>query len=150
MDKVDRLGWAAGVAFGWHGRKIGIRVNDPEMMDSVIQMVPPGVRKRPESGVDDLYSLWSPKRGRQGVRGFHMVFCDHQILERSLEAEPVIDRLKTSLSARIAVMARRRLFVRAGVVGWRGSVILITGSRQAGTSTLVSALVSKGADYYSD
>ena len=46
--------------------------------------------------------------------------------------------------------ARRRLFVHAGVVGWRGRAIVIPGASLSGKSSLVAALVRAGATYYSD
>lgn len=46
--------------------------------------------------------------------------------------------------------APRWLFFRAGVVGWRGRAILITGPPRSGTSTLVAELLRAGALYYSD
>ena len=42
------------------------------------------------------------------------------------------------------------VFVRAGVVGWRGGAILIPAVSGSGTSTLVAELVEQGATYYSD
>jgi len=35
MDKLDRLGWAAGVAFQVCGLRIGVRITDPSLLDSV-------------------------------------------------------------------------------------------------------------------
>jgi len=43
-----------------------------------------------------------------------------------------------------------RVFVHAGVVGWKGQAIVIPGRSYSGKSTLVAELVRAGATYYSD
>lgn len=43
-----------------------------------------------------------------------------------------------------------RVFMHAGVVGWRGKAIIIPADSFQGKSTLVSELVRSGAEYYSD
>ena len=36
MDKINRLGWAAGIVFVSYGLRIGIRVSSPEIMDRIL------------------------------------------------------------------------------------------------------------------
>ncbi|MEP6789090.1 MAG: hypothetical protein ABJB40_11705 [Acidobacteriota bacterium] len=43
-----------------------------------------------------------------------------------------------------------RVFLHAGVVGWKGKAIIIPGDSFRGKTTLVAELVRKGASYYSD
>jgi hypothetical protein len=50
----------------------------------------------------------------------------------------------------VAEHARDRVFVHAGVVGWRGKAIIIPANSFAGKTTLVTELVKNGATYYSD
>ena len=50
----------------------------------------------------------------------------------------------------VAEMAPERVFVHAGVVGYRGRGILLPGRSFAGKSILVRELVRAGAQYYSD
>jgi len=50
----------------------------------------------------------------------------------------------------VAEMARRRVFVHAGAVGWLGKAIVVPGRSFSGKSSLVAALVRRGAIYYSD
>lgn len=46
MDKIDCLGWAAGVAFVSYGLRVGIRVSSPEIMDRVpVPALPGGMQK---------------------------------------------------------------------------------------------------------
>jgi hypothetical protein len=64
--------------------------------------------------------------------------------------EQLFDPLESDLQMFVAEWARRRIFVHAGVVGWRGQAIVIPGHSLSGKSTLVAALVRAGATYYSD
>jgi hypothetical protein len=50
----------------------------------------------------------------------------------------------------VAELARRRVFLHAGVVGWCGRAILIPGRSFSGKTTLVTELIRVGATYYSD
>ena len=46
--------------------------------------------------------------------------------------------------------ARDRVFLHAGVVGWRGKALIFPADSFQGKSSLVAELVRQGADYYSD
>ena len=58
--------------------------------------------------------------------------------------------LRQDIDQCVAQRASRMLFVHAGVIGWRGYAIVIPGRSRTGKSTLVAALVRRGAVYYSD
>jgi hypothetical protein len=61
-----------------------------------------------------------------------------------------LEKLGFSLHLSVAFAARRKLFVHAGVVGWRGKAIVIPGRSMTGKSEMVAALVRAGASYFSD
>src|SRR5205085_10523469 len=61
-----------------------------------------------------------------------------------------LEAFESDLQLYVAATARRRLFVHAGVVGWRGRAVVLPGRSFAGKTTLVAALVRAGATYYSD
>jgi hypothetical protein len=50
----------------------------------------------------------------------------------------------------VAEHAQGKVFIHAGVVGWRGKAIVIPANSFHGKTTLVAALVKRGAAYYSD
>jgi hypothetical protein len=50
----------------------------------------------------------------------------------------------------VAEFAKSRVFVHAGVVGWKGNAIVIPARSFQGKTTLVAELVRNGASYYSD
>ena len=64
MQKLDRLGWAAGTCIVSHGLRIGIRVNDAGVLEQLRGSLPPGWKPARTDVVDRLYSL------RVGVGGY--------------------------------------------------------------------------------
>ena len=67
-----------------------------------------------------------------------------------LTEENLIDYLASHLRNVVAEFAVGKVFIHAGVVGWKGKAIVIPGSSFAGKTTLVAELVKRGAVYYSD
>jgi hypothetical protein len=151
MKKVDRLGWAAGFAIKSYGVRIGIRSNDPSCFKRVRNHLPHGWELSSSSVVDRLYSiLIGGTRPRTNVRSFNLLYGDHIRLARSLDVEDVFERFESDLRLFVAELAQRRVFVHAGVVGWKGRAIVVPGRSFSGKSSLVAALVRAGATYYSD
>lgn len=151
MAKVDRLGWAAGFSLTAHGVRVGIRANQPEVLDQVRDLLPPGWRAAPSPIVERLYSLQVGGSGPQThVRRFHLLYAGLARLARTMDLEEVLQALESDLQLYVAGAAKRRVFVHAGVVGWRGRAIVLPGRSYAGKTTLVAALIRAGATYYSD
>jgi hypothetical protein len=151
MDKLDRLGWAAGLVFVCHGARLGIRSTDPGVLGRIGRHLPPGWRPAVSPVVDGLYSLVVGGDGASSrVRRYHLLYVNAARLARTLELEVALEALESDLHFQVALTARRRLFVHAGVVAWRGRAIVIPGESGSGKSSLVAALVRAGAAYYSD
>lgn len=151
MEKLDRLGWAVGMAFVVYGVHVGIRVNKVDVLERLKTCLPPVWKPTSSARVDLLYSFILGGAGsRPGVRRFNLLYGNADRLVRTLNLDEVFDVFESSLHFQIAETARRRLFVHAGVVGWRGRAILMPGRSHSGKSTLVAALVRSGATYYSD
>jgi len=68
--------------------------------------------------------------------------------EHSLQAAK--DAVESWAQLTVATLAKKLVFVHAGVVGWRNRAIVIPGRTLSGKTTLALALVEAGADYYSD
>lgn len=153
MAKIDRLGWAGGLIFTSHGSRIGIRIKAPGPLPRLPILLPPRSRSARSLSpvVDALYSvvLGGPQRS-PGVRSYNLLYWGSTRVSRALDALEVWRSLEASLHFTVALFARRRLFLHAGVVGWRGRAVLLPGRSQAGKSRLVEALVKSGATYYSD
>src|SRR5438445_462151 len=151
MQKLDRLGWADGICFSSYGLRIGIRVNEPEVLARLPDHLPPGWKPATSPIVDRLYSLRAATTGRStATRNFNLLYAGPARLARTKELEELFEPLESDLQMFVAEWARRRVFVHAGVVGWRGQAIVIPGMTFSGKSTLVAALVRAGATYYSD
>ena len=151
MEKIDRLGWAAGICIVAYGLRIGIRVTDASVMDQVIGVLPPGWRLATSPVVNNLYSLIVGGPSRQAnVRRFNLLYSGPARLARTLELEGALNVLESDLHLYVSAMARRRLFLHAGVVGWAGRAIVIPGRSLSGKTSLVAALLQAGASYYSD
>ncbi len=151
MEKIDRLGWADGFTFSSFGVRIGVRVNQPEMCQSLHALLPPGSRPSSSNTVQRLFSLvvGGPQRER-GVRRLNILYEGAMRLCRERELSPVLQILETQIRHAVAELAPRRVFVHAGVIEHRGRAIVIPGPSMSGKSTLVSELIKLGATYYSD
>ncbi|MBI4540147.1 MAG: hypothetical protein HY704_11635 [Gemmatimonadetes bacterium] len=152
MDALDRLGWAAGVSAVAYGVRVGVRVNRPEAMERVRETLPPGWQPAHSREVKRLYSLFvgdGPATGSR-VRRLSLLYADAVRLLRTRDAGEAFRLLESELQLYVAERTRRRLFVHAGVVGWRGRAIVIPGRTLSGKTSLVAALLRAGASYYSD
>ncbi|MBA3766999.1 MAG: hypothetical protein H0W99_08435 [Acidobacteria bacterium] len=152
MEKIDRLGWAAGIVIVSYGVRAGIRANDPKVLDRAMQCLPHGWKQSSSSSVvERLYSLIVRDDDRKSkVRRFNLLYGNIERLARATDAEQVFEIFESNLRLHVAEAAPRRVFVHAGVVGWRERAILIPGRSFSGKTTLTSELVRAGATYYSD
>jgi len=149
MAKIDRLGWAEGVCFAAYGVRVGVRVNDPELLRPLTSLFPPGSKLTTSPLVDQLYSLWLGKR-RGHALGFHLLYAGVTRRSRTRNLDELLAAFEADLRLSVAAAAPRRVFVHAGVVGWRGRAIVLPGRSCSGKTTLVAELVRQGATYYSD
>ena len=150
MDKIDRLGWAAGVAFQVFGVRIGIRVSDPLVLEAVLSRVPAGWTRLQSAVVDRLYSVVTPLVHRHNVRHLCVLYGDHTRLSRTERIEDLLDYFESDLDLHIAANSQDRLFIHAGAVRWKDHTILIPGRSYTGKTTLVTEFLKSGAAYYSD
>lgn len=151
MRKVDRLGWAAGLAFESYGRRVGVRTNRAEELERLKSQLPPGWKPSRAAAVERLYSLvFGGPEERRGARRFHLLYEDSERVERTHDEGVLLGAFGSRLRLFVAEWARRRVFVHAGVVGWRGRAVIVPGRSFVGKTTLVAELVRAGATYYSD
>jgi hypothetical protein len=151
MDKIDRLGWAAGFAFESYGVRAGIRGSSADVVSLAAERLPRGWKLINVERVDKLYSVIVGDRETSGgIRWLSLLFDDIVRVVRTRRAEEVFNALESRVRLHIAEMSPRRVFVHAGAVGWRGRGIIVPGRTLTGKSTLVAELVKAGADYYSD
>jgi hypothetical protein len=134
-----------------YGRRIGVRVNDPEPLRRIESLLPPGWTPSPSPVVGRLYSVFvGGESPRAGMRRLHLAYANTLRIARTADLEAVLEGFESDLRLYIAERALGRVFVHAGVVAWRGRAIVIPGRSFSGKSSLVAALVRAGATYYSD
>jgi hypothetical protein len=149
---VNGLGWTSGLSFLAHGVTVGIRTNQSAAWDQIIPLLPPGWRPVTSRVVDHLYSVWmGPEPARQRRRTYHLVYYGARRLKRTVDPGELFMSLENLLTLIVAYWAQPdRVFVHAGVVGWRGRAIVIPGRSHTGKTTLVAELLKAGATYFSD
>ncbi|HEV8589836.1 MAG TPA: hypothetical protein VGQ72_13260 [Pyrinomonadaceae bacterium] len=151
MEKIDRLGWAAGISFASYGVRVGVRANSPLALRLARDYLPPGWKASSSRLVDRLYSLILPTNGAsRAMRRFNLLYGDIARLARTTDSEEALEVLASDLQRYVAEMAIDRVFVHAGVVAWRDTAILLPGRSNTGKTTLVAEFVKAGATYYSD
>ena len=151
MAKIDRLVWADSISLTSYGVRVGVRVNKPEALEMIREYLPPGWKPSTQSVVRRLYSFVIGGQGaRPGVRTFNVLYADAGRIARSLNVVDVLEGFEDDLKLFVAEAARRRIFVHAGVVGWKGKAIVNPGRSFTGKTTLVAELIRQGATYYSD
>ena len=105
----------ASLACRVYGIRVGVRANDRGVLERVWDHLPPGWRPVRGPTVDRLYSLVVPRR-----RGIHALYGDAARLIRARTMVSLLDALESDLQLHVAERAPRRVFIHAGVVGWRG------------------------------
>src|ERR1044072_5479588 len=151
MEKIDRLVWAEGLSFISYGVRIGIRANMPDLLDKFMPVLPPGWKPSSSPVVERMYSIIAGGQGpRPNIRLLNIIYSGAFRLVRTADLQAAIDGFESDLQLYVAEMSPRRVFVHAGVVGWRGQAVLIPGRSFSGKSTLTAELVKAGATYYSD
>ncbi len=134
------------LTFRVYGARIGVRTNEGALLDEITPILPPHRQNAALARVDWLYSIW---RGK-GARPNYTLTVNGQEQLHTRQLARALDWLGHDVQLAVAQAARGRVFVHAGVVGWRGRALLLPGKSFAGKSTLVRALVRAGALYYSD
>ncbi len=144
--RIDRLDWRAGACFEAQGVRIGVRSNDLGLMDALPLALPPDWRETPSPEVARLYSVWVGARPGGGCR----IYEGASRIARVPDSARALLALESEIRRFVAASAPDRIFVHAGVVGWKGRAILVPGTSRSGKTTLVAALVQAGASYLSD
>ncbi|MEM7289825.1 MAG: hypothetical protein AAF412_05570 [Pseudomonadota bacterium] len=150
-EKLSALTWTSGFSIASHGVKIGVRTSDPSLIPVLKDSLPTSCELCDAQAVDTVLSIVLGGRDEKTrTRRFHLVYCNHSVFSRSHRFEEIIDGFKSCLAVNLATLARRRVFIHAGAVGWQGKAIVFPGKSYSGKSTLVLELIKAGASYLSD
>src|SRR5579871_5790465 len=151
-QRLENWNWRERLRFVCHGVECGIQVTEPAALVPARLRLPPGWREISASAAEPEYSLVvGNEAAPPGMARLHLLFRGRSLISAAYNLEPVLGALEAELDRHLASRAApRRIFIRAGAVGWRGRAIVIAGPPQSGTSSLVAALLRAGATYYSD
>ncbi len=151
MSALDRLDWAAGLAFRAFGSRIGVRVDDARLLEKIADRLPPQCRPSRSLLVNQLFSVigGGPLEGTRGRR-YGLLYSGNVLQLKTLDQGELVDAFESLVNSELAANAARWLFLHSAVVGWRGRAILLPGDSESGKSRLAEALVRAGATYYSD
>lgn len=150
-DEADRFKWRVGKSFLGFGVRFGLRTDHAQGLEQALAVVPLGWEEIPNGEVDILYSLHLAPPGQGlAIHGQHLLYAGAELVAGADTTAPVLKAFAQHARLNTALYAKERLFVHAGVVGWKGHAILIPGRSLSGKTTLVQALVQAGASYYSD
>lgn len=134
-------------SFENYGVKIGVRSDDDEKINEIenrIGEILPGVVRliEPREAVH-IFEVETQKNG-----SFKIYKNGENIAGGGAQA--FFDSINSPIRLTVAEFAVGKVFLHAGVVGWKDKAVVIPASSFAGKTTLVAALIKKGALYYSD
>ena len=135
------------IKFQVYGVKIGIRTEETELLKAIgsnlERVFPNGLEAVTEAQIE-YHFLIEHRNGKFELHRNGALLCEDERFE--MFSAMVESRVRLT----IAEFAVEKVFLHAGVIGWKGRAIIIPATSFSGKSTLVAALVKKGALYYSD
>jgi hypothetical protein len=144
MTDTTSVNHSTDIAFESLGVRVRVTADAPEVRERVPALLPPDSRPCPPATADGSYEIRSRAEGRYDF------LLDGSPVTEGIELPVALMLLEAQLRIYVGLNAPNRIFVHAGVVGHRGTAIVIPGLSFAGKTTLVLALVRAGAVYYSD
>jgi len=146
MGEAEGNGRGNELAFEAYGLRIVVAASRPDLLHRVVEILPPGSRLVSPVGVQSRFEVTSDERGN---------FVLHRNGEElsgtsSTDVDLVLEMLDSQIRLYLGTRAPETIFIHAGVVAHNGKAIVIPATSFAGKTTLVAALVKRGAEYYSD
>ena len=127
------------------GVRIAIRLDDPSIVGRIAACLPPYWCLCSPAQIDRVYRFSRAERELSWA-----LFGDDVLLGRTVNLDALCDRFQSDLELFVAVHSRTHAIIHARVVGWEGRAIVIPVGSRSSTTSLVSALIDLGAEYYSD
>jgi hypothetical protein len=143
VGQFDALRWQADFAFRAFDVRVGVRAQDASLLTHLTAHLPPHWRPMRRLRVDRRYSFAT---GNDET----ILYGDGAMLARATDIRLLFEIFESDSQRYIAEMSPRKIFIHAGVVGWRGRAIVMPGRSMSGKTTLVREFVRAGAVYYSD
>lgn len=84
-------------------------------------------------------------------KGFYRAYRNKELLPSEEKTSGnLIDYFLSQIRLTIAEYSVSKVFVHAGVVGWKGTALVFPAISYGGKTTIVSELIKNGAEYFSD
>jgi hypothetical protein len=142
--------WAAHGCYAAFGVAWEMQSDDVSAYHLLLDRLPPGAVPNGSKVTVRSYALRTLPATFSECDPSYLLLADGRPLVRSSEVADVADAFEQDLKWLVAERSPRRVFLRAGVVGWRDRAIVLPGGPGTGKSTLVRALLAAGATYFSD
>lgn len=134
--------------FESYGIRIRVEAGSREMLEEVRKILPIELPERhtfvESTFVNHVFTLSRAKNG-----GCILDKNGENLLEGTSE-EVTVKYAGREIRMTVAEFAEQRVFLHAGVVGYKGQAIIIPARSFRGKTTLVAELIKRGALYYSD
>jgi hypothetical protein len=135
-----------------YGVKIEIQYDVSEFSETLFieilkKILPTGFEIISSEDVEHHFGVFTNDRDGKQIFELHHEF---EKIAAAWAKDEILDYLESRIRLTVAEFAKDRVFLHAGVVGWKGRAIVLPGKSFHGKTTLVSELIRKGADYYSD
>lgn len=134
--------------FESYGVKVEVTSNKPEMIEQAAGVVRKtllgDIRASPRGKLDHHFDL------NQTKGGTYIITQNGRRLASGRSRRKFLQFFDSMVCVAVGEFAVDRVFMHAGVVGWKGKAIVIPGNSFQGKTTLVAELVRRGAAYYSD
>lgn len=136
------------ISFQAFGVKIEIRADETELLGDIYtkleRVFPNGLELAMETEIEYRFYIKSVETGK------YELYRNGEKLCEDGGRELFLNMVESHLRVTVAEFAVGKVFLHAGVVGWKGRAIVIPATSFSGKTTLVAELVKKGALYYSD
>lgn len=148
--RLGDTGWVARGKYAAFGVSWALQSDDKSTFHLLLDRMPPGAAPTTSKTTARTYALRRLPATPLEPSPSCVLLADGRPLLRSSEVSDIADAFEQDLKWMVAERSPRRVFLRAGVVGWRDRAIVMPGGPGTGKSTLVRALVRCGASYFSD
>lgn len=132
------------------GVSIGITSNNPAFQNRVekemCEILPLQFKFIGHEHIDYLIKV---TKGEHQAKEWIIYFEDEEI-GRSFDKEIIYDLLVSRIRATVAEFTKDYVFLHAGAVSWKNKVLILPGKSRAGKTTLISELIRRGWEYFSD
>lgn len=151
IDQIARNKKTLRHQFNFHafGVSIGILTNNSLHLQRVLRLLERIFSGNPEKieggDVDFRFIIKSDRRG-----GLELYRNDEAVFKGVRDRFFFFELVESQIRITIAEFAVSKVFLHAGVIGWKDLAIVMPATSFSGKSTLVAELIKRGATYYSD